>query len=256
MIKNVSTYLEGARLPYWEVRRRETDSNTTVFRTDDSLTFEQNLDAYRRWEANSAGRYFLIAKQSKDSAKGNASEEFSLSIDAVAPVQQAQYTPAIGAMPEGYISEREMNQRIDNLRLENKLERMEERQKELEERADKAESATNKFMAAITPYIGPVINGLFPGAAQQTAPAQVAVAGMDDERMDINHPMDKKEAEEPEYFDMHGLTDDEAQTLIEIGARLKKAEPEEWIGMLGKIAGMAEAKDAAYMMARGVLVQK
>lgn len=257
MIKNVPQYIEERRFAEWEVRVNPKDVNSVSFATNDNLTFEENLAAYRAWEQNAVGSYFIIGKPTKGSTKNNATESFSLH-GAEPEAQRTASVPAVGAVPEGYVSERELGQRLENLRLSYKIERMEERQKELEEKASEADSATNKFMAAVTPYVGAMLAGLFPQAAQAVAPAQVAVAGMDDERMDMRHPISPKQDEDDdnEYIDLHGLTPDEADRLLAIGTRLKQAEPQEWLQMLGKIADMAEAKDQTYMLARGVLTAK
>jgi len=250
MILNVVNFLDENRFEAWEVRRTINDCNSMVFRTDDGLTFEENKQRYSRWEENAEGRFFLIGKQKKNDTKGQFTDEFSIH-HTEAVQQPSNYAPTISGIPEGYVSAKEMELMLKEQQNRFEMEQLKAEMKELKKNG--GESKTDKFIGMIQPLMPAIISGLFPKAAGMITPSQVAIAGMGDERMDM---LDDHEDDDRDCIDLHGLSMAESDKLLAIGARLKEQEPEEWLGMLDKIAGMAEAKDNMYNMAKGFLTQK
>lgn len=236
-------------IKYWTIRTKK-DSNSYVFKYDDSRSFDDNINRMQEVMRLYKGGYFVLdGKENAASNKGMFCFEFS----------NEPTTPSLGGMQyqpqviSGGMSELDIETRIknakDEVRLEFRQADLERREKELAAREKEYREEKASTIGIIVDKIGKVIPKIFP---------QVQVAGMPGEQVPVPAvAKSTEEAQEVTEFatienDEQDAATAELESLLE---RFADVEPE-WLPLLRRMVEMAEAHDATYNMARNFLLNK
>ena len=222
-------------IKYWTIRTKK-DSNSYVFKYDDSRSFDDNINRMQDIMRLYQGGYFVLdGKENAASNKGMYCFEFS----------NESTTPSLGSMPQyqqpvvgSGMSEIDIETRIKNatdaVRLEFRQADLERREKDLATREKEYRQEKASTIGILVDRIGKVIPKIFP---------QIAVAGMPGEQVQIPTSVENDEQD---------AATAELESLLE---RFAAVEPE-WLPLLRRMVEMAEAKDATYNMARNFLLSK
>ena len=236
-------------IKYWTIRTKK-DSNSYVFKCDDSRSFDDNINRMQDVMRLYQGGYFVLdGKENAATNKGMFCFEFS----------NETTTPSLGGMQyqpqviSGGMSEIDIETRIKNatdaVRLEFRTQDLERREKELAAREKEYREEKASTIGIIVDKIGKVIPKIFP---------QVQVAGMPGEQVPV--PAVAKSAEEAQEVTEFATVENDEQDaataeLESLLERFATVEPE-WLPLLRRMVEMAEAKDATYNMARNFLLSK
>lgn len=237
-------------IKYWTIRTKK-DSNSYVFKYDDSRSFDDNINRMQDIMRLYPGGYFVLdGKENAASNKGMYCFEFS----------NEGTTPSLGGMQYQQpvvgsgISELDIETRIKNatdaVRLEFRQADLERREKDLAAREKEYRQEKASTIGILVDKIGKVIPKIFP---------QVAVAGIEGEQVPVSPAVARMADEATDSVEFATVGDDEQdEATAEIEALLERfaaVEPE-WLPLLRRMVEMAEAKDATYNMARNFLLSK
>ena len=238
-------------IKYWTIRTKK-DSNSYVFKYDDSRSFDDNINRMQDIMRLYQGGYFVLdGKENAASNKGMYCFEFS----------NESTTPSLGSMPQyqqpvvgSGMSEIDIETRIKNatdaVRLEFRQADLERREKDLATREKEYRQEKASTIGILVDRIGKVIPKIFP---------QIAVAGMPGEQVQISTSVAKSQFNDKEATEIDTIKNDEQDAataeLESLLERFAAVEPE-WLPLLRRMVEMAEAKDATYNMARNFLLSK
>lgn len=154
-------------------------NNGFAFASKDDESTETNIENFFDWCGNNSGCYVLT--QAEGNAN-NAELEFCLPFKK-AKAEAEQLTAgqqALQGVQITGISEREFETRLENEKLKMKLERLEDELKEAKE----SSGAQSEFFKTLTPFVGPVLQGLLSRkGATIAAPAPAQVGATDPEEV-------------------------------------------------------------------------
>lgn len=244
MLQNIDDTIKWIRandLQYFEVRSREQD-NSLIFVTNENDSQETSIARFRDiMNLSQGGRYFIYGTpKGEKSKKGNFREEFS-SLQANQPYGISGAASVSTAIPEGFISRNEMEQKIELLK------------KDMEIRDLKRELSTKKdsmevFMDRLEPY-APALLGLL---TKQPIPAAIGrLDVLQDEPPQVYPPAQPHIAEPVEEC----LTDEQEERLNNALTKWSNADGD-FLELIEKIAGMAASGDSMYTMAKNMLLNK
>lgn len=155
MIKTVDDVEKWLRLneaKYFSVRIKDGD-NYQVFESDEQKPFEDNISLFKSvMELSKGGRYTIIAKDAKNSKRGNFFEEFK-NLDTEPHVQTSS---TITGLTEDEV-DRRARKMFEDLMLKKELEELREENKYLEKEANRKNSVTEQFLERLTPYVGTIV---------------------------------------------------------------------------------------------------
>ena len=234
---------------YWTIRTKK-DSNSYVFKYDDTRSFDDNINRMQEIMRLYHGSYFVLdGKENAATNKGMFCFEFSN--EGTAPMVGSMQQPTV---IQGGLSELDIESRIKNatdaVRLEFQQQDLARREKELAAREKEYREEKNSTIGIIVDRIGKVIPKIFP---------QVAVAGMPGEQVAVPASVAKTPRHNEENVEFATVeTEEQDEATAELEALLERfaaVEPE-WLPLLRRMVEMAEAKDATYNMARNFLLSK
>ena len=169
-------------------------------------------------------------------------------------------TPAagVGAAPQQTIDEAAIERRIrEQIEARMQKERYEEERKNFEREKREFEREKAGVWGVAIKYLSPIA-----AAMQQRAGLRNVAGNLDAEAPVEADPIQPIHAKEPADADLEqpeneapDFTDEEAAEANELIVRFKKADPD-YLVLLRRVVEMAEAGDATYTMAKGVLMQK
>lgn len=208
-------------------------NNGYAFASKDDESSETNIENFFDWCQYNSGCYVLT--QAEGNAN-NAELEFCLPFKSkkAAADQEQNFTAgqmAVQGTPAGAISRQEMETRLENERMKMRLERMEEELKEAKE----SSSAQSEFFKTLTPFVGPVLQGLLSRhAAVAAAPAAAQIGTADDNT----------------GFD---IPDEQFKQLTEDLQRWSAADPD-YLTLIHKISLLTD--DQMYMTAKQLIINR
>lgn len=155
----------------WEAGKGKDEngrSNGNSIKLNGEETIEEKIELFRDWCDNNTGSFILVQQ---DGNSYNSELRFMLPFRRQEKIESLSVaSPSVGSVPNGYYSEREFETRLENEKLKMRLERLEEEAKEYKQAAQQNSSAANEFFKTVTPFVGPVLQGLF---GKQTATAKI-----------------------------------------------------------------------------------
>jgi hypothetical protein len=167
MIKKVEDVEKWLRLnesKYFSVRIKNGD-NYQVFESDEQRPFEENISLFKSvMELSKGGGYTIIAKDTKNSKRGNFFEEFN-NLDSEQNIQTSSSIRGI--------TEEEVDRRAK---------KMFEDYKYLEKEANRKNSVTEQFLERLTPYVGTIVPLIL---NKFGSPGTIAIQGIEDEKNSI-----------------------------------------------------------------------
>jgi len=180
MIKKVEDVEKWLRLnesKYFSVRIKNGD-NYQVFESDEQRTFEDNISLFKSvMELSKGGGYTIIAKDTKNSKRGNFFEEFN-NFDSE---QNIQTSSSITGITEEEV-DRRAKKMFEDLMLKKELEELREENKYLEKEANRKNSVTEQFLERLTPYVGTIVPLIL---NKFGSPGTIAIQGIEDEKNSI-----------------------------------------------------------------------
>lgn len=216
----------------FEVRASQSDSNTTQLRTNDDMTDAEKINLLRNVMEHNYGRFYLIGYESTTQNKGRFSYEFMIREDK----PQIGYAPAqqVNGVPDGYISKSEVQQMLENVKMENKLGNLEKEISDLKKEKKELETPVNEFFRNLAPIASALVAGFMKkGAVPQAVPASIG-------EMDADEDMDADEVVAMQQR-LQGLL----QRWI--------TNDRDAIDLIEKIVNLCETNRATYDMAKGML---
>ena len=157
-----------------------------------------------------------------------------------------QMQQMIGATPSTFDKDELIKQVKQEMQNEFDRRELERERKQIEEERKSLNEEKNSAMGLLAQYLAPVAQAMASKARVPITGIQTAGGTVE---ADAIRPTGSEETE-PEIF-----TDEEAEKLESLLARLKAAEPE-YMALLEKVVELAEAHDGTYTMARGILLNK
>lgn len=219
----------------------------------DSATFpsdtEDKLVMTEKYLRLNGGHAYAVGAGSNATSDLSTVCEISLGDSGAAGVGNTQYPPLnIGEIEDRI--RKQLKAEIEAEKYKNERIKFEEEKKEFEEQR-------NGVIGAIVGYVAPYLPIL-----KNLQSAGRMVAGIDTEEPVHAHKVQpiipKEETHEQEAETVREeevFTDAEGEELFDLMKRFKAVEPENWLKMLRTVVTMAESGDAAYNMAKGVLIK-
>lgn len=211
MIKTVDDVEKWLRLneaKYFSVRIKDGD-NYQVFESDEQKPFEDNISLFKSvMELSKGGRYTIIAKDAKNSKRGNFFEEFK-NLDTEPHVQTSS---TITGLTEDEV-DRRARKMFEDLMLKKELEELREKNKYLEKEANRKNSVTEQFLERLTPYVGTIVPLIL---NKFGSPGTIAIQGIEDEKNSIEEP----------YIEEITLDENKTDRLEKALQKWGKADPE------------------------------
>ena len=242
--EHLSDFIRTQGLLSWSIQTGK-ESNTTIFRTDESRDQDKNIEIMDSIMMNVTGDYFHFRGVNKVVPNDKGINSGFTSIEVIRgrsekPKPQEAATPQYVSGVAGYIPLDEFERRIDFIKKEIKLEyreqEIEKKQQTLNEELRDFDSRQNDTIGMIVQKVGEILPYFFPKPASPTQLAQVA--GVE------NIPDDKLPDLE--------ITDDTEARASELLNRWMAADPD-WLRLLETIVVLAESKDSKYTMAKSFL---
>ena len=197
---------------------------------------EEKVETFRDWCANNTGSFIIVQQ---DGNSYNSELKFMLPFRGL-PQQPATPVTIQGTgVPAGYISEKEFEARLENERLKMRLEKLEEEAKEYKQKAQESSSASSDFFKTITPFVGPVLQGLL-GA--KTKAAQIGA-------LDATQEPEVEETND----DTFEIEDENFKRLTEDLKRWKAADPD-YLDLIHKMSFLTS--DPMYSTAKQMILNR
>ena len=235
-IEELINVVQQNRIKNFEVRKDASDSNSTQLRTDDNMTDGQKIELLRNVMQNNYGRFCLLGYEQQSQTKYRHCIEFMIKEQAAQPSVNFPQMNGVGMVPDGYMSQREVQQMIDNVKLSNQIASLEKDISELKKEKKELETPVNEFFRSLAPIASTVVSGL----VQKQAPT-AAVAGLD-----------LPEDTTPEEVDENIQVAHHVEQLMQ---RWLEADPQA-IEMLEKLVVLCETDRGTYDMAKNMLISK
>jgi hypothetical protein len=215
------------------IRKRQFDSwtiksgkgqNDYVFKSNDDLDIESNLRMMEdQLDDLTDGKYYILGGNGRSSS-GLQSECFVISDE------HRSASPVSIGIPEGYISQSEMEARLEKFKedwfKEQELKALKERVKELEAELKENESPVNKFLKNLEPVAAPLIGSLVGKLTGQSVP--VGVQGLDNPNNNVEQPTEEV---------MEQLTEEE-EKILKLCDEWRAVDPD-FYSLMKKIAELA-----------------
>lgn len=230
----------------WEAGKGKDEngrSNGNALKLNGDEPLEEKIETFHDWCDNNTGSFILVQQ---DGNSYNSELRFMLPFRRhEMAAASAVASPAVGTVPAGYYSEREFQTQLENERLKMRLERLEEEAKEYKQAAQQSSSAANEFFKTVTPFVAPVLQGLF---GKKMATAQIG-------SLDAPGQMDEPEAP-GQVEDRDGeldIPDELFKRLTEDLKRWKSADPD-YLDLIHKLSHLTT--DPMYQTAKQMLINR
>lgn len=224
----------------WEAGKGKDENgrmNGNALKLTGDEPLEEKIQTFGDWCDNNTGS-FILSQQ--DGNSYNSELKFMLPFRGLP--QQPAATPAnITGVPSGYYSEREFEARLENERLKMRLERLEQEAKEYREAAQQNSSAANEFFKQVTPFVGPVLQGIF---GKRAATAQIGSLDAPEQMEEIETETSDEELEIP---------DEQFKRLTEDLKRWKADDPD-YLDLIHKLSTLT--KDPMYGTAKQMILNR
>lgn len=229
----------------WEAGKGKDEngrSNGNAIKLNGDEPIEEKIDTFRDWCDNNTGSFILVQQ---DGNSYNSELRFMLPFrrqEQAAPLAVA--SPSVGTVPAGYYSEREFQTQLENERLKMRLERLEEEAKEYKQAAQQSSSAANEFFKTVTPFVGPVLQGLF---GKKMATAQIG---------SLDAPEQMEEPDEPEQVTEDGELDIPDELFKRLTEDLKRweAADKDYLDLIHKLSQLTS--DPMYNTAKQMILTR
>lgn len=137
--------------------------NGSVFMTDTEEPNEKKIEDFKDWFYNDLGGIYVLQQIGGNS--NNAQIDFKIPYRSEQTqrenaAQTTQFVPSVAAIPDGYLSEKEFETRVENERLKMQIEKLESEIKELKKNAENSGGGASEFFKAVTPFVAPVLQGI------------------------------------------------------------------------------------------------
>lgn len=227
----------------WEAGKGKDENgrmNGNALKLTGDEPLEEKIETFRDWTENNTGSYILIQQ---DGNSYNSELKFYLPFRGL-PQQTQKETSAtvqVAGVPDGYYSQREFEARLENERLKMRLERLEQEAKEYREAAQQNSSAANEFFKQVTPFVGPVLQGIF---GKRAATAQIGSLDAPEQMEEIETETSDEELEIP---------DEHFKRLTEDLKRWKADDPD-YLDLIHKLSTLT--KDPMYSTAKQMILAR
>ena len=204
---------------------------------------EEKIQTFEDWCDNNTGSFILVQQ---DGNSYNSELKFMLPFRGLPqPKQPATPVTIQGTgVPAGYISKEELETRLENVELKMKLQRMEDDMNELKKQAEQNSSASSEFFKAVTPFVGPVLQGLLGGKMKAAQ-----IGSLDAQRQETEEP-EEIETSQEESFD---ISDEDFKRLTEDLKRWKEAD-EDYLELIHKMSFLTS--DPMYGTAKQMIMNR
>ncbi len=238
--EKITEFLRANNAKRWFISSAaERGANAKIWESDPEIGFEPNIDNMFNVLSTVESGTLYIHGMDANNAKNNYDACFRIYN---APVEtKIAGTPASPVAPIGYVAPDEMRRQIDEAvanavareQFKAEKERFEIERKEFKEEQKEFQQAREGVIGLLVEKAAPVILPYIQKmSGRATAPAMVA--GLDPD--DYQAPQTEGEQTEGETF-----TDEEAERLLELCERWKKADEHGFIALLEKIVTFAES---------------
>lgn len=227
----------------WEAGKGKDENgrmNGNALKLTGDEPLEEKIQTFGDWCDNNTGS-FILSQQ--DGNSYNSELKFMLPFRGL-PQQPAATTANITGVPSGFYSEREFEARVENERLKMRLERLEEEAKEYKQAAQQSSSAANEFFKTVTPFVGPVLQGLF---GKKMATAQIG---------SLDAPVQMEEPDEPEQVTEDGELDIPDELFKRLTEDLKRweAADKDYLDLIHKLSQLTS--DPMYSTAKQMILTR
>ncbi len=224
----------------WEAGKGKDENgrmNGNALKLTGDEPLEEKIQTFNDWCDNNTGAFILVQQ---DGNSYNSELKFMLPFRGLP--QPAAMPATIAGVPSGYYSEREFEARLENERLKMRLERLEQEAKEYKQAAQQNSSAANEFFKQVTPFVGPVLQGIF----GKRAATQI---GSLDGPEQMDEPIEPGTEQDEELE----IPDEQFKRLTEDLKRWKADDPD-YLDLIHKLSTLT--KDPMYSTAKQMILAR
>ena len=240
-VKNFSVFEAG------KTKDEAGRGNGNALKLNGDEPIQEKIQTFADWCDNNTGSFILVQQ---DGNSYNSELKFMLPFRALPP-QPATATPVtiqgVTGVPAGYISEKELETKLENERLKMRLERMEEDLKSYKQQAQENSSSANDFFKTVTPFVGPVLQGLLGGKMKAAQ-----IGSLDAAHTQEPEEVPEKEPEAAQDEDLD-ISEEDFKRLAEDLKRLKAADTD-YLEIIHKLSFLTS--DPMYSSAKQMILNR